>query len=303
MSSRWIAITALFLLCPVTGLSCDFSERYQCKDAISQLVSYRSEAIEYAFGNVFGALPRQIEIKFVRTGEEEYERFTGRVAYDAGEHVLVVPQRFLTSQMPTPLRWAAAYWPYYRKHQYQELFPLIAAIDNALWGAVMQESARSQGLTWPHAGCGSIDMGKRLPCEMLIAGVAALVTSNQAIIFNSNAIERIWPEQFSSFADRSWRSERDYYNVQRYGGILLLRPLFSEFGASSTLAYVAQTPFTVEDDNMRASALRYQARAREALQNKPAAHAHELSEAAAPLVVPRNTGSRYVSFGEVSDGG
>ena len=302
MSRRWIVITALFL-CPLTGLACDFSERYQCKDAISKLVSYRSEAIEYAFGNVFGALPRQIEIRFVRAGEEEYQQFTGRVGYDAAKHVLIVPQRFLTSQMPTPLRWAAAYWPYYRNPQYVETFPLIAAIDNALWGAVMQESARVQGLTWPHAGCGSIDMGKRLPCEMLIAGVAALLTSNQAPIFNANVIERIWPEQFSTFADRSWRSERDYYNVQRYGGILLLRPLFSEFGAPITLAYIAQTPFMVEDDNMRASALRYQARAREVLQSRPAVPAGELTETVAPLSMPRNAGSRYVAFGETHDGG
>ena len=303
MSGRWILL-ATWLLCPLTGLACDSSDRYQCKDAISRLVGYRSEAMEYAFGDVFSALPREIEIRFVRSSDDQYRRFTGRVAYDATQRVLVVPQRFLNAQLPTPLRWAASYWPYYRNPQYQELFPLIAAVDNALWGAVLQESAREQGLTWPHAGCGSIDMGKRLPCEMLIAGVAAALTGNQSTIFNTNVMDRIWPEHFGDFAERSWRNERAYFEVQRYGGIMLLRPLFSEFGAPSTLAYVAQTPFMVEDGNMRASALRYQARAREALQSRPAIQTTgEPVSVPGPLAMPRSAGSRYVAFGSAHDGG
>ena len=53
--------------------------------------------------------------------------------------------------------------------------------------------------------------------------------------------------------------------MQRYGGLLLVRPLIGEFGVPRTLAYLAQTPFRIEDNNVRASAQRYQDRARDAL--------------------------------------
>jgi hypothetical protein len=53
--------------------------------------------------------------------------------------------------------------------------------------------------------------------------------------------------------------------VQRYGGILLIGPLIDQFGVPKALAYIAQTPFHVEDNNMRLSAQRYQERARKVL--------------------------------------
>ncbi len=194
------------------------------------------------------------------------------------------------------MRWAAAYWPYYRNRQYQTAFPLIAAIDSALWGAVLQETANLRGLTWPHGECTSVDMAKRLPCEMLIAGIGALLTDNQSGIFNANRLDRIWPEDFSSFEQRSWRTEREYVDVQRFGGVLLLRPLFSEFGVPSALAYVAQTPFRIEEGNVRASALRYQARAREVLQGQPAVlisgEAHSQEDLPSP-----SRHRHFVSFG------
>ena len=166
-----------------------------------------------------------------------------------------------------PLRWASAYWPYYQNPKYRELFPIIEAIDNALWGAYLQEIAQTHGQSWPHKGCGSIDLSARLPCEMLIAGIAAQLTDRRELVFNTNRLDLIWPEDSARFRQRSWHpGEREYLDVQRYGGILLLRPLFSEFGVPKALAYVAQTPFRVEDDNMRVSALRYQERARQALE-------------------------------------
>jgi hypothetical protein len=61
-----IAAVAL-LLYPVTGSACEWAERSKCMDDIGQLVNYRSEAIEYAFGNVFAGLPGSIEIRFVAT--------------------------------------------------------------------------------------------------------------------------------------------------------------------------------------------------------------------------------------------
>jgi hypothetical protein len=62
-----------------------------------------------------------------------------------------------------------------------------------------------------------------------------------------------------------WRTDQEYLDVQRYGGIMLIKPLIEEFGVPRTLAYVAQTPFRVEDNNMRAAAQRYQEHAREVL--------------------------------------
>ena len=53
--------------------------------------------------------------------------------------------------------------------------------------------------------------------------------------------------------------------MQRYGGIMLIKPLIEEFGVPRTLAYIAQTPFRVEDNNLREAAVHYQERARESL--------------------------------------
>ena len=43
------------------------------------------------------------------------------------------------------------------------------------------------------------------------------------------------------------------------------RPLIGEFGVPRALAYLAQTPFQIEENNLRVSAQRYQDRARDAL--------------------------------------
>ncbi|MFL6549149.1 MAG: hypothetical protein ACJ8OJ_10675 [Povalibacter sp.] len=295
MFSRWMVLAGL--VCPLLAFACDYTDRTECKDDIQELVTYRSQAIEYAFGDVFGALPHQIQIKFVRATDKEYAKFSGRVAYDASQKVMIVPSSLLTSQTPNPMKWASSYWPYYRNIRFQQAFPVIAAIDNALWGAVLQETASKKNLSWPHEECSSVDMSKRLPCEMLIAGVASLLTQSQDTIFNPNPIERIWPEHFSDFQQRSWRSERDYGDVRRYGGIMLLRPLFAEFGVTNALTYVAQTPFLIENDNMRASALRYQERAREVLHGRAPVL---VSDEAAPTreqIVPVSREPRFVSFG------
>ena len=267
MRRWWIAVAVLF--CPVVAAACDSSDRHRCRELIGQLIAYRGEAIEYAFGSVFGSLPSRVEVKFVSSRDPQYVKYAGRVAYDQSERTLVVPRRYIDAQIPMPMRWAASYWPYYRNPTYRETYPLIAAIDSALWGAVLQETAHARGLSWPHPGCGSIDMSQRLPCEMLIAGVGAMLTETQSSIFNANRVDRLWPENFDTFERRASTNDREYVEVQRYGGILLLRPLFNEFGVPSALAYVAQTPFRVEHGNMRVSALRYQERAREVLQSRP----------------------------------
>ena len=53
--------------------------------------------------------------------------------------------------------------------------------------------------------------------------------------------------------------------MQRFGGIMLLRPLIAEFGVPRVLAYVAGHPMEIEEDSVHSSSLRYQERAREAL--------------------------------------
>jgi hypothetical protein len=80
-----------------------------------------------------------------------------------------------------------------------------------------------------------------------------------------NRVDQIWPDDFGTLRKRVWRTDQEYLDVQRYGGIMLIKPLIEEFGVPRTLAYVAQTPFRVEGDSLREAALQYQERAREAL--------------------------------------
>src|SRR4030095_1716727 len=125
---------------------------------------------------------------------------------------------------------------------------------------------RARGMQWPHKECSAVDVGRRLPCEMLVKGIAENVKALRGPLFNVNRVDQIWPDDFSTFRKRVWRTDQEYLDVQRYGGILLLKPLIEEFGVPRTLAYVAQTPFRVEENNnLREAALQYQERAREAL--------------------------------------
>jgi hypothetical protein len=101
---------------------------------------------------------------------------------------------------------------------------------------------------------------------MLVKGIAENVKALRGPLFNVNRVDQIWPEDFAVFRKRVWRTDQEYQDVQRYGGIMLIKPLIEEFGVPRTLAYVAQTPFRVEEDNnLREAALHYQERARESL--------------------------------------
>lgn len=253
-------------LFPLLGIACDSADRHRCEEQFIALVSYRTEAMQAAFGDLFGALPAEMQIKFVRTKDPEYERFGGREGYDQEHHKLIFPRYVLGAKTPNPLRWTGYYWPFYQEERYRIEFPIIEAVDNVLWSAFLQEAARASGMSWPHKDCASVDVSKRLPCEMLIKGIAEHVKERRSPIFNSNRLDRIWPEDFSGFRKRVWRKgDQEYMDVQRYGGIMLLRPLINEFGVPRALVYVAQTPFHVEENNMHVSALRYQERARDAL--------------------------------------
>jgi hypothetical protein len=195
------------------------------------------------------------------------------VAYDPAQHQLLLPRRMAFSKLPSPLRWASYYWPYYQSAGMQKEFPVIEAIDNALWSAYLQESAQASGLTWPHKDCDSVEVGTRLPCDMLRTGLVEHLKEDHSRLFNVNRLDRIWPDDFLAFQKRVWRDDLEYAEVQRYGGIALVRPLVGEFGVPRVLAYIAQTPFRVGDGNMHASAIRYQQQARQVLTAKPAATA------------------------------
>jgi hypothetical protein len=263
-----VAVCGIFL--PLLAWACDVSDRKECQETIRELIGHRTDAIHHAFGDAFGAVAPDVRIEFIGSKDPRDQIYSGRVAYDAEARVLVVPRRHLHAKLPQPLTWTRAYWPYYEKALYRTTFPVIEAIDNALWGAYLQEAASARGLRWPHEECGSLELGERLPCEMVVYGVGAYLTEIKSAVFNVNRLDRIWPEDFPAFEQRVWRrGEQAYLDVQRYGGILLLKPLIGEFGIPNALAYVAQNPFRLSDGNLYRSAIQYQEKAREALRNQP----------------------------------
>ena len=156
---------------PVLAHTCDEVDRQQCKEDLGELVTYRTTAIERAFGELVSVLPEKIAIKFVGPKDIEYKRYSRKVAYDLEQETLIIPRYLLSTRMPKPLRASVAYWPFYQNELYRETFPVILAVDNALWGAYLQEAAQDRGLTWPHMNCGSVDLAQRLPCEMLVEGI------------------------------------------------------------------------------------------------------------------------------------
>lgn len=263
MSRLWIVWAGLFF--PLLADACAH-ERYTCEKQIRTLVSYRAEAIVNAFGDPLGIFPDEMELQFVDTRSPVFARTAGAIAYDPDQRQILIPRRYIGATLPNPLRWARSYWPYYENEEYKHAFPIIEAIDITFWGIYLQEAARRRGLSWPHEGCTSVDVAKRLPCEMLVDGVSEHIRTLRIPLFNSNRLDRIWPEDFEAFTKRVWRTDPEYADVQHYGGILLVQPLVSEFGLPRALAYIAGTPFEVTDDNLRTSALRYQEKAREELQ-------------------------------------
>lgn len=267
MLRLWIAWIGLFL--PVLAFACDH-ERYTCEKQLRALIGYRAEAIVSAFGDPLGIFPDEMQLQFVDSKAAKSSA-TG-IAYEPEQRVMLIPRRYIGTALPNPLRWARSYWPYYQDEEYKLTFPIIEAIDNTLWGVYLQEAARTRGLSWPHEECASVDVGERLPCEMLVDGVSEHIRTLRVPLFNSNRLDRIWPDDFGAFSKRVWRTDPAYMDVQRYGGILLVQPLISEFGIPRALAYIASTPFRVENDNLRTSALRYQEKAREELQLRLTTH-------------------------------
>ena len=257
-----LGLACITLLFPVLGITCESVNREQCKQRFEALVNYRTEAITNAFGDLLGTLPTELDVKFV--GSKELS--DGKETYDSEHHALVFPRRMLSAKVPNPIRAAAYYWPFYENEQYRSAFPVVETIDQLIWTAFLQEAAKRRGLSWPHKDCDSSDLGERLPCEMLVEGINEHLKEVRTPIFNANRLDMIWPEDFARFRRSLWnRGDQTYLDVQRYGGILLIGPLIDQFGVPRALAYIAQTPFHVEDNNMRLSAQRYQERARKVL--------------------------------------
>lgn len=260
-----VLLASACLLFPLLGAACESTDRRWCERQFAQLVRLRTAAIEDAFGDLFAVLPSQIKITYVSYNDPRLALIESAAAYDPEHKTLMFARTIIRAKTPNPLADTRDYWPYYQDQQMRRKFPVVETVDNVLWGAFLQETARKNGMSWPHKDCSSVDVGKRLPCEMLVSGIAEYIKQRRGPIFNTNRMEMIWPKDFLTFTQHIWRTDKEYQDVQRYGGILLIRPLINEFGVSRTLAYVARTPFHVEGDDMRAAALRYQEQARKAL--------------------------------------
>lgn len=260
---HWILCASLLL--PTVGLACD-DERSRCEQQLLELLSYRTQAIQGAFGDLSLALPTQLRIEFVKSDDPAHRLLGRSIVYQPDSKQLLLPRSVMHARLPHSLRHTAYYWPFYQNETLREEFPIVEAFDDAIWSMFLQEAARSSGNTWPHSNCNAIAIGKRLPCRMLLSAAARFVKVRGELLFNENRIDRIWPDDIAAFDERNFRqSDPDYADVLRFGGILLLRPLVAEFGVPRVLAYVAQTPLLIEDDSLRISALRYQELARNVL--------------------------------------
>jgi len=107
MMRVWIALVAVLL--PALSLACESSDRRECKKQFKELISFRAQAMDAAFGDLLGMLPAELQVKFVTTKDPEYLLFGGREGYDQKHRTLVFPRRVLGAKTPNPLRWAAYY--------------------------------------------------------------------------------------------------------------------------------------------------------------------------------------------------
>lgn len=270
-------LLAITTLVAAQGTSGDESERISnefvmlasvsaSERSFANLIAVRMAAIGNALGPILEDACTEIYIEFAKPTDASYPR-TGWAEYDPVRHVLTFRRHVVGSLGYGTAPWADSYWPYYQNENLAVLAPAIGIVDDALWLAHLQEAAHRKGISWPHPGCSSLDMAKRLGCEMLVAGAEESLRPTRAPrIFNANRMDMLWPESLRELRSQAWRrSDTAYRDVQKLGGLLLVRSLVAEFGVPRVLRYVAQTPFLIEDDNVRVSALHYQGQARQAL--------------------------------------
>jgi hypothetical protein len=229
-------------------------------------IAYRFEAIETAFGPLSDAFGARVNVVFKSDDEQKRSGTMFIASYVPESNTLVFSTRVLASALPDSSRFLAQYWPLYKDELVRSEFPVLELIDTALWDAFLQEAASRTGESWPAKECTSPEIATKLPCHMMVRAVFEYSRQLRPPLFNENRIDRVLPDNFAEFCRRSRRAtSHEYEDVERYGGILLLKPLISEFGVPRTLAYAARTPFSVQENNMRMSVLRYQERARAAL--------------------------------------
>lgn len=228
----------------------------------AEVVVMRATAIDQALGPILEGVGDRITIELAYSGDDSYPR-DGPAIYDPERRTLTFRRSLVNSVGRGTRSWAKAYWPYYKNAEIRALLPAIEVIDDALWMTHLQEAAYRKGLSWPHPECSSLDIQKRLGCEMLTFGVEASRRQVQPF-FNTNRIDMIWPDELGDLRVRG-QEDTDYRDVQQLGGSMLVHPLIAEFGVPRVLQYIAQTPFHIQDDNVRASAQRYQEQARVAL--------------------------------------
>lgn len=227
-----------------------------------EIVAMRATAIDHALGPILEDACTKITVDFAVASEDTYPRFDS-AAYDPTRHTLTFRRGVLGMVSKGVRSWSRSYWPYYQNDEARQLLPVIEIIDDALWMTHLREAAHRKGVTWPHQECSSLAIEKRLGCEMLVSGVLASRRPPQ--MFNANRLDLLWPEDLHEVRARGWRRDGAYRDVQELGGSLLIRPLIAQFGVPRVLAYIAQTPFHIQDDNVRASAVQYQEQASQAL--------------------------------------
>jgi hypothetical protein len=229
-----------------------------------EVVSLREAAISYALGPILEDACTKITLEFVLSNDDSYPQL-GPATYDPARHTLTFRRHLLGWIGHGTQSWARQYWPYYKNEDIRTLLPAIEVIDDALWMTHLREAAHRKGLSWPHQECSSLDIQKRLGCEMLVSGVVASRLPVQPM-FNTNRVDMFWPESLRELRTRGWQqADSTYRDTQQIGGAMLVRPLIAEFGVPRVLQYIAQTPFHIEDDNVRVSAAHYQEQARLAL--------------------------------------
>jgi hypothetical protein len=248
------------LLLPVVGWSCDVSSSdRECHRRLTALVNQRTEAIRVEFGDLEPIMPRELTVNVQPASRGRSGPKPDEFLYDTQTHTLSFSRRVAKQSLPTEVAPLQRYWTIYQNEDLRREYALVESIDNALWSVYLKEAASRAGLSWPHAGCEAQDFSERLPCEMLLVGTAEYLNRERQRIFNTNRLETIWPEDYDRFCAKVWhRDDEPSKTVKLYGGQLLLQPLVRKFGIPRALAYAAQTPFTVADNNMRTSALRYQ---------------------------------------------
>ncbi|MFL6618767.1 MAG: hypothetical protein ACJ8MH_09195 [Povalibacter sp.] len=233
--------------------------------AVAVVLQKRLQAIENTFGEVLELFGGDLTIRFADPAALP-DLATVAATYDAAGNILTFRRDLIGRVSDDTSAAASSYWWYYEHPEMQNQFPSIEIIDDALWNAVLAEVAGSHDLVWPPQNCSSNEVSSRLACQMMMAGIKDHLHSRRGRLYNENRLDMLWPEDLQSLERFGWQHDDPQYDrVRTLGGAQLIRPLMRQFGTARVLAYVAQTPFNIEQNNVRESALMYQARARSAL--------------------------------------